>query len=178
MWVSLPHEWSQAGHCSVANPPLPGVLSPQNGCVSELGLQFQAPLIRLTLFPEQRFSDVWVGGGGGEGFARAPNEPPPPLAKANNQIPTPCVNPPSTSPPGVFVMTASQALIRPSGEDAMGRSCILDSPPPPGRGMPAAVRMPAEVQMPDCHGRRFKGERPIGAATGPPRPCANPPPPT
>ena len=33
-------------------------------------------------------------------------------------------------------------------------------PPPPGRGMPAVVRMPA------CHSRRFKGERPIGAATG------------
>ena len=32
--------------------------------------------------------------------------------------------------------------------------------PPRGRGMPAAVRMPP------CHGRRFKGERPIGAATG------------
>ena len=59
----------------------------------------------------------------------------------------------------------------------MGRRCILDAPPPPprGRGMPAAMRMPA------CHSRRFKGERPIGAATGqqsqPPRPCANPPPP-
>ena len=47
----------------------------------------------------------------------------------------------------------------------MGRSCILDVPPP-GRGMPAAVRMPAEVRMPACHSRRFKGERPIGAATG------------
>ena len=44
-----------------------------------------------------------------------------------------------------------------SGEDAMGRSCILDSHP--CRGMPAAVRMPA------CHSRRFEGERPIGAAT-------------
>ena len=47
--------------------------------------------------------------------------------------------------------------------------------------MPAAVRMPAVVRMPACHGRRFRGERPIGAATGyqsqPPRPCANPPPP-
>ena len=46
--------------------------------------------------------------------------------------------------------------------------------PPRGRGMPAAVRRPA------CHSRRFKGERPIGTATGqqsqPPRPCANPPP--
>ena len=56
----------------------------------------------------------------------------------------------------------------------MGRSCILDCPPP-GRGMPAAVRMPA------WHSRGFKGEGPIGAATGsqsqPPRPCANPPPP-
>ena len=49
----------------------------------------------------------------------------------------------------------------------MGRSCILDSPPPPGRGMPAVVRMPAAVRMPACHGRRFKGERPIGAATEP-----------
>ena len=27
------------------------------------------------------------------------------------------------------MMTASRALIRPSGEDAMGRSCILDAPP-------------------------------------------------
>ena len=70
----------------------------------------------------------------------------------------------STSQPGVFVMTAYRALIRPSGEDAMGRRCILDSPP--GRGMPAAVRMPAVVLMPACHSRRFKGERPIGAATG------------
>ena len=49
------------------------------------------------------------------------------------------------------------ALIRPSGEDAMGRSCILDSHP--GRWMPAAVRMPAVVRMPACHSRRFKGER-------------------
>ena len=64
----------------------------------------------------------------------------------------------STSPPGVFVMTAYRALIRPSGEDVMGKSCILHAPP--GRGMPAVVRMPA------CHSRRFKGERPIGAATG------------
>ena len=70
----------------------------------------------------------------------------------------------STSQPGVFVMTTYRALIRPSGEDAMGRSYILDSHP--GRWMPAAVRMPAVVQMPACHGRRFKGERPIGAATG------------
>ena len=40
----------------------------------------------------------------------------------------------------------------------------LDSPP--GRGMPAAVRMPAVVRMPACHSRRFKSERPTGAATG------------
>ena len=66
--------------------------------------------------------------------------------------------------PGVFVMIAYRGLIRPSGEDAMGRSCILDSPP--GRGMPAAVQMPAVVRRPACHSRRFKGERPIGAATG------------
>ena len=38
-----------------------------------------------------------------------------------------------TSQPGVFVMTAYRALIRPSGGDAMGRSCILDPPPPPRR---------------------------------------------
>ena len=38
----------------------------------------------------------------------------------------------STSQSGVFVMTASRALISPSGEDAMGRSCILDSPPRQG----------------------------------------------
>ena len=59
---------------------------------------------------------------------------------------------------------AYRALIRPSGEDAMGRSCILDSPP--GRWMPVAVRMPAVVRMPACHSRRFKGERPIGATGG------------
>ena len=57
-----------------------------------------------------------------------------------------------------------RALIRPSGEDAMGTSCILN--PPPGRWRPAAVRMPAVVRMPACHSRRFKDERPIGAATG------------
>ena len=38
--------------------------------------------------------------------------------------------------------------------------------PPQGRWMPAAVRMPAVVRVPACHSRRFKGERPIGAATG------------
>ena len=40
----------------------------------------------------------------------------------------------STPQPGVFVMTAYCALIRPSGEGAMGRSCILDPPPPQGQG--------------------------------------------
>ena len=34
------------------------------------------------------------------------------------------------------------------------------APPPPPPGMPAVVRRPA------CHSRRFKGERPMGAATG------------
>ena len=84
----------------------------------------------------------------------------------------------STSQPGVVVMTAYRALIRPSGEDAMGRSCILDSPPGPGRGMPAAVRMPAVVRMPACHSRRFKGERPIGAATEPTTKALFQPPPS
>ena len=61
----------------------------------------------------------------------------------------------------------------------MGRRCILDSPPPPrGRVMPLAVR----IRCPACHGRRFKGERPIGAATGQQRAnhqglVPNPPPP-
>ena len=53
--------------------------------------------------------------------------PPPPcdihVARCGEHLP----------PWGVFVMTAYWALIRPSGEDAMGRSCILDSPPPPPR---------------------------------------------
>ena len=65
----------------------------------------------------------------------------------------------STSRPGVFVMTASRALIRPSGEDAMGRSCILDPPPPQAGGCPRQCGCP-------CHARGFKGERPIGTATG------------
>ena len=49
-----------------------------------------------------------------------PPAPPPPLVVV------------STPQPGVFVMTASRALIRPSGEETMGRSCILDSPPEAG----------------------------------------------
>ena len=40
------------------------------------------------------------------------------------------------------------------------------SPPPPPPRASAAVRMPAAVRRPACHSRRFKGERPIGAATG------------
>ena len=72
--------------------------------------------------------------------------PPPPLSKyyTHNQISTrrraevspritPGVSKPLPPPP-------------PQGEDAMGRSCVLDSHP--GRWMPAAVRMPA------CHSRR------------------------
>ena len=90
-----------------------------------------------------------------------PPFPPPPFSPP----PPPHLVVVSTPQPEVFVMTAYWALIRPSEEDAMGRSCILD-PPPPGREMPAAVRMPAVVQMPACHSRRFKGGRPIGAATG------------
>ena len=73
-------------------------------------------------------------------------------------------DPPPPPAPGVLLMTAYRALIRPSREDAMGRSCILDSHP--GRWMPAAERMPAVVRMPACYSRRFKGERPTGAATG------------
>ena len=37
-----------------------------------------------------------------------------------------------TQSPPPPVMTAYRALIRPSGEDAMGRSCILDAPPRQG----------------------------------------------
>ena len=36
--------------------------------------------------------------------------------------------------------------------------------PPPA--LLRTLRMPAAVRMPACHSRRFKGERPIGAATG------------
>ena len=50
-----------------------------------------------------------------------------------------CLTPPL---PNLTVMTAYRALIRPSGEDATGRNCILD--PHPGRWMPA------------CRGRRFR----------------------
>ena len=64
----------------------------------------------------------------------------------------------------------------PRGPTPRGLGC---RPPPQGRWMPAAVRMPAVVQTAACHSRRFKGERPIGAATGqqsqPSRPCAKPP---
>ena len=63
----------------------------------------------------------------------------------------------STSEPGVFVMTAYPALIRPSREDAMGRGCILDSHP--GRWMPAAVQMPSVVRMPACQGREANRRR-------------------
>ena len=38
--------------------------------------------------------------------------------------------------------------------------------PPPPSPCPQAVRMSAVVRMPACHSRRFKGERPIGTATG------------
>ena len=48
-----------------------------------------------------------------------------------------------------------------SREDAMGRSCILDSHS--GRWMPAAMRMPTVVQMLACDSSRFKGEGPLGA---------------
>ena len=34
------------------------------------------------------------------------------------------------------------------------------------RGGGGGFRMPAVVRTPACHSRRFKGERPIGAATG------------
>ena len=58
-----------------------------------------------------------------------------------SQPPRPCVPPdpppktavgypPPPSLPQPGVLTASWALIRPPGEDAMGRSCILDPPPP------------------------------------------------
>ena len=68
-----------------------------------------------------------------------------------------------TPPPPV--MTASRALIGPSGEDAMGRSYILD-PPPGAGGCPAAVRVPAVVRMPACRSRRFKGDTRNGWSSG------------
>ena len=56
------------------------------------------------------------------------------------------------------------------------------TPPPitPPSRLRKTLGIPTVVRMPVCHSRRFKGERPIGAATGqqsqPPRPCAKPPP--
>ena len=74
-----------------------------------------------------------------------------------------------TSQPGVFVMTAYRALIRPSGEDAMGRGCILDSPPGAGGCPRQCGCLPVMAE-----GSRARA---IGAAAGQtPRPCANPPP--
>ena len=94
----------------------------------------------------------------------------------------------STSRPGVFVMTAYRALIRPSGEDAMGRSCILDPPPPPRQGDArgsADARSSAgaglsqqKVQRREANRRRHRLTQPTTKALcQPPMPCANPPPP-
>ena len=47
--------------------------------------------------------------------------------------PPPPLDPPPLRPP---LPPSSRALIRPSGEDAMGRRCILDSPPPRAGGCP------------------------------------------
>ena len=52
--------------------------------------------------------------------------------RQNNPHTKSSLTPAPPAHPGVFVMTAYRALIRPSGEDAMGRSCILDSPPGAG----------------------------------------------
>ena len=118
-------------------------------CLSKVGLKFPAPSINF-IFGRRTISLMWGGGSVGWGCS-GPHIPPPPprwgfgLATPSpsptshtsvSQHPWPCVTLTvlvvvSTPQPGVFVMTACRALIRPSGEDAMGRSCILDPPPPP-----------------------------------------------
>ena len=87
-----------------------------------------------------------INGGGFDNYRRYPPPPPRVLQRTTSKShigapppPWPCVPFPlrvvvSTSQPGVFVITAYWALIRPSGENAMGRSCILDPPPPPRQG--------------------------------------------
>ena len=75
---------------------------------------------------------------GGGGLPPPPRDYPRTTGKSHiGEHPWPCVTftllvVVSTSQPGVFVMTAYRTLIRPSGEDAMGRSCILGIPPGQG----------------------------------------------
>ena len=80
----------------------------------------------------------------------------------------------STSQPGVFVMTAYRALIRPSGEDAMGRSCILDPPPGQGdaRSSTDACLSWQKVQRREANRRRHRLTEPTTKAL-----CQTPPPP-
>ena len=59
----------------------------------------------------------------------------------------------STSQPGVYVMTIYRALIRSSGEDAMGRSCILEWPEANGCSQLFSHRLYANLPPPS--GRRF-----------------------
>ena len=56
--------------------------------------------------------------------------------------------------------SGERPMALPKANNQIPRPCA--NPPPP----PAEVRMPAVVRMPACHSRMFKGERPIGAATG------------
>ena len=90
--------------------------------------------------------------------------PPPSSHTLVRQHPWPCVTftllvVVSTSQPGVFVMTAYRGTDQAVRGGRHGQKLHSGFPP-------HAVRMPAVVRMPACHSRRFKGERPIGAATG------------
>ena len=120
--------------------------------------------------------------------------PPPPRARPCAKPPSPCTLDPPPPPPrqvdargSADARSSAEACLswqKVQGREANGRRHRLTEPtpkalcqnplplhsgsppPPPGRWMPAAVRMPAVVRRPACHSRRFKGERPIGAATG------------
>ena len=76
----------------------------------------------------------------------------------------------STIPPPPIPLIPLMGVTRPPPQHQAVRGGRhgqkLHSGTHPGRWMPAAVRMPAVVRMPACHSTRFKGERPIGAATG------------
>ena len=70
--------------------------------------------------------------------------------------------PPPPPLPGSFALRLEECRGRlpPVRGGRHGQKLHSGPPPPPGGWMPAVMRMPA------CHGRRFKGGRPIGAAMG------------
>ena len=93
---------------------------------------------------------------------RAPILGPQPLSGDCGMPPPPSSNGPRTrsgrlAVPQRLPQGVTRRLLWPLRYGVMSLPPLLPPPPPP---LPAAVRMPA------CHSRRFKGERPIGAAKG------------